>query len=532
MAIYRLEAKIIGRSSGQSATASAAYRAADRIDDERSGARFDYSRKRGVLHTEIIAPEGTPAWMHDRAQLWNAVEKVEKRKDAQLARDLVLSLPHELTPDQRIDLVREFVSSEFVTQGMIADVAFHAPHRDGDARNYHAHVMLTTRELAGDGFGKKAREWNAPEQLEQWRAHWAASVNHHLEQHGHEARVDHRSLTDQGIEREPEPKQGPIATEMERQGRASHAGDDRRAAKERNEERAAVEAALAIVSAEIIDLEEERARREQPRNDNQTAAAPIVEPSPTEGDTIQEASAQQRATAASRGDLAAGRDAAPPALAFEASDPLANGGADGVQAVEQGARADDSAQGADASAAIESSTLGAPAGENLGLAGALARVAQRLLDAGAKIAAGAIGRFLHGLFDGASADRDQAQAEESLSPSLPERQPEGDDETAQEIEPATEQQLQEPSSMTARERHTARLQAFLIADQQQRESARQETANRLGTSAALTDEELRQEQETQEHEAEERDAEELPERGVAKSEAAQNRGGLTRDSTD
>ena len=261
MATYRLEAKIIGRSQGRSATASAAYRAAERIDDERTGQGFDYTRKRGVLHSEILAPADTPAWMQDRAQLWNAVEKVEKRKDAQLARDLVLSLPHELTDEQRRDLVREFVRGEFVAQGMIADLSIHAPDRRGDDRNHHAHVMLTMRELAGDGFGKKVRAWNETEQLEHWREEWASSVNRHLERHGHDARVDHRSLEAQGVDREPEPKQGPLATKMEREGRPSNAGDDRRAAQARNEERSELAAELAAVTAQIIDLAEERSKR-------------------------------------------------------------------------------------------------------------------------------------------------------------------------------------------------------------------------------------------------------------------------------
>lgn len=261
MAIYRFEAKVIARSQGRSATASAAYRAGESIDDERTGIVFDYTRKRGVLYADIITPPNTPDWMKDRAQLWNAVEKVEKRKDAQLARDLLLSLPHELTQEQRRYLVREFVTTEFVAQGMIADVAIHAPDRQGDDRNYHAHVLLTMRELVPNGFGYKVREWNATEQLETWRKHWADTVNSHLEKYGYEARVDHRSLADQGIDREPEPKQGPVATEMEREDRPSHAGDDRRAAKARNEARAALRAEWNSVTAEIFDLEQERAKQ-------------------------------------------------------------------------------------------------------------------------------------------------------------------------------------------------------------------------------------------------------------------------------
>jgi hypothetical protein len=261
MAIYRFEAKVIARSQRRSATASAAYRAGESNDDERTGFVFDYTRKRGVLSAEIFTPPNTPAWMEDRAQLWNAVEKAEKRRDAQLARDLLLSLPHELTHEQRRALVREFVIAEFVAQGLMADMAIHAPDREADERNYHAHVLLTMRELTSSGFGYKVRQWNATEQLEAWRKHWADAVNGHLEQHGHAARVDHRSVADQGIDREPEPKQGPVATAMERDGQSSHAGDDRRAAQARNEHRAALEAELDSVTAEIFDLEQERAKR-------------------------------------------------------------------------------------------------------------------------------------------------------------------------------------------------------------------------------------------------------------------------------
>jgi ATP-dependent exoDNAse (exonuclease V) alpha subunit len=261
MATYRFEAKVIGRSQGRSATASAAYRAAERIDDARTGQSFDYTRKGGVLHAEILTPAGTPDWMRNRSQLWNAVEQVERRKDAQLARDLILSLPHELSADQRRDLVRNFVSDEFVAKGMIADIAIHAPDKRGDQRNHHAHVMLTMRELSGSGFGLKAREWNDTDLLEQWRERWAHAVNRQLERYGHAARVDHRSLEDQGIDREPEPKQGAVATKLEREGQLSNAGDDRRAAKARNAERAEIAAELRAIEAEIIDLDAERLKR-------------------------------------------------------------------------------------------------------------------------------------------------------------------------------------------------------------------------------------------------------------------------------
>jgi len=250
MAIYRFEAKIVQRSAGRSATAAAAYRAATVLSDERTGLAFNYSRKRGVLHTEILTPADAPAWMQERGRLWNAVELAERRKDAQLARELVLALPHELIHAERVDLVRDFVREAFVARGMIADVAIHAPDHRGDNRNHHAHVLLTMRALLGRGFGPKVREWNDSGLLEGWREAWAAAVNRRLQAAGHAARVDHRSLDDQGIDREPEPKQGAIATALERVGYASHAGEDRRAAKERNSRRKAlVEQLKAIVAA-------------------------------------------------------------------------------------------------------------------------------------------------------------------------------------------------------------------------------------------------------------------------------------------
>lgn len=257
MAIYRLSASIVKRSQGRSAVACAAYRSGEALPDERQGLLHDYTRRQGVLHTEIAAPDGTPQWMLDRSQLWNAVEAVERRKDSQLAREVLLALPHELTDAERLALVRGFIDEQFVARGMIADFAIHTPDPQGDNRNHHCHIMLTTRELTGDSFGQKVREWNRTEELQGWREQWAVHVNRGLEQAGREDRVDHRSLEDRGIDAEPEPKQGPVATEMERQGQQSHAGDDRRAAKDRNAERAERRR-----QAEILDFEIARAKRD------------------------------------------------------------------------------------------------------------------------------------------------------------------------------------------------------------------------------------------------------------------------------
>ena len=171
MAQYRLSAQMIGRSSGRSATAAAAYRAGSRIVDHETGIIHDYTAKRGVMHTEIITPANTPEWMKDREQLWNAVHTVETRKNSQLARELQLSLPHELTAEQQANLVRRFVEEQCVERGMIADIAIHAPSPDpqADERNFHAHVLLTTREFIGGEWAKnKNRDWHKTEMIEEW----------------------------------------------------------------------------------------------------------------------------------------------------------------------------------------------------------------------------------------------------------------------------------------------------------------------------------------------------------------------------
>ncbi len=200
MAIYHFDASVISRSKGRSATAAAAYRTAEVINDHRTGEVHDYSRKGGVLHTEIIAPDNAPAWVHDRSALWNAVEDAEQRRDAQVAREVRVALPSELTTEQNADLVRAFVQEQFVARGMIADVALHAPGREGDQRNHHAHIMLTTRGIGPEGFGAKNRDWNAKELLVDWRGSWAEHVNDTLERCDIHERVDHRTLVAQRVD--------------------------------------------------------------------------------------------------------------------------------------------------------------------------------------------------------------------------------------------------------------------------------------------------------------------------------------------
>ena len=190
MAIYHMHAKVHSRSSGASSVAAAAYRAAECLSDQRSGETHDYSRRSGVDAAEILAPDTAPQWTRDREQLWNAVEAAENRKDAQVAREVEVALPVELSKQQQRQLVRGFVQREFVGRGMVADVAYH----DGKGENPHGHVLLTTRTLGPDGFGKKQRDWNSKELLASWREAWAQEANRALQGAGKGERIDHRSL--------------------------------------------------------------------------------------------------------------------------------------------------------------------------------------------------------------------------------------------------------------------------------------------------------------------------------------------------
>ena len=200
MAIYHLRATMISRSAGRSATAAAAYRVGERIEDHRTGLTFDYRARGGVDHVDTLAPANAPAWVQDRSALWNAVEAAETRKNSQVAREIRVALPAELDHAQRVELVREFCQREFVARGMVADIALHTPGREGDDRNHHAHILLTTREIGPEGFGAKNRDWNAVEMLEGWREAWARDSNRALERCGLDERIDHRTLEAQRIE--------------------------------------------------------------------------------------------------------------------------------------------------------------------------------------------------------------------------------------------------------------------------------------------------------------------------------------------
>ena len=236
MAIYHFSAKAISRANGSSAVASAAYRAAERLHDDRLGRDHDFSNKAGVVHSEILLPEGAPERLNDRTTLWNEVEAGEKRKDAQLAREVEFSIPRELNQQQGIQLARDFVEKQFVERGMVADMNVHWDMgKDGQPKP-HAHVMLSMREVGPEGFGQKAREWNSTVLLQEWREAWADHVNERLAELDIDARIDHRTLEAQGIDLEPQHKIGPAASRMPEQGlEAERVEDHARIARENGE---------------------------------------------------------------------------------------------------------------------------------------------------------------------------------------------------------------------------------------------------------------------------------------------------------
>ena len=224
MAIYHLSMKIISRKNGYSAVASAAYRSGSVIPDDRTGLIHDYTRKRGVDDAVILTPANAPSWCGDRSVLWNAVEKAEQRRNSQLAREIELAIPREISREAAREAVLAFVRENFVSRGMIADVAFH--HMD--RTNPHAHIMLTTRAVGPAGFGGKVRDWNDRTHAETWRASWADHANRALANAGYQEEIDHRSYERQGLEKTPGIHLGKSACAMETRGIETERGEQNR----------------------------------------------------------------------------------------------------------------------------------------------------------------------------------------------------------------------------------------------------------------------------------------------------------------
>ena len=258
MAIYHLCIKIISRGKGKSAVAASAYRSGEKIKNEYDGIVHDFTRKGGIAHTEILLPQNAPQEFSDRGTLWNSVEKIEKSKNSQLAREIEVALPKELDREKQINLVREYVKENFVKVGMCADIAIH----DKNDGNPHCHILLTMRPLNEDTtWGAKSKkeyildengekvklkncnyktrkinttDWNEQDKAEEWRKSWADITNKYLEENSIQEKVDHRSYQRQGIEQIPTIHLGVSASQMEKKGIATDRGNINREIKHQN----------------------------------------------------------------------------------------------------------------------------------------------------------------------------------------------------------------------------------------------------------------------------------------------------------
>jgi hypothetical protein len=289
VAIYRIEARSISRGQGRSVIAAAAYRHGDTLLDQRQGLIHDYGRKGGIVHSQIIAPEHAPDWARQRQWLWNHLDAAEKRRDAITAREVLVTLPRELGREQQVELVRTFIREQFTARGIIADLAIHAPHALDGMAQPHAHIMLADRPLdpaQPNGLAaRKDRTLASPEGIRDLRAAWETHANHALERLGLDLRLDHRSLAVQAAEalerahdqalpeaereqalvsaaildRTPEPKIGPVAMQMHRQGRGENAHALRSALAVRQERSSLVRLAETLRERSAAVLEPARA---------------------------------------------------------------------------------------------------------------------------------------------------------------------------------------------------------------------------------------------------------------------------------
>ena len=249
IAIYHCSIKIVSRGKGKSAVAAAAYRAGEKLTNEWDGLTHDYTRKGGVVHSEIMLPPHAPPSFSDRSILWNSVEQIEKSNNSQLAREIEIALPVELSREEQTRLVREYCSSQFVSKGMCADFNIH----DTGSGNPHAHILLTMRPLDEKGaWAAKSKkeyvldesgekillpsgryktrkidlmDWNRQENADLWRKAWADMANDFLEQNGSPERIDHRSNAERGIDEIPTVHMGVAACQMEKKGIATEKGE-------------------------------------------------------------------------------------------------------------------------------------------------------------------------------------------------------------------------------------------------------------------------------------------------------------------
>jgi hypothetical protein len=240
---FRLEADVVRRSKGYSVIEAAAYRARCEITNERTGEICDYTRANNKpLFSGFYAPVNAPQWARERGSFWNHVEQFEKRKDAQLGRDIMIDLPHQMSTEHARFALQDFIRDNFVRKGYAVQLDIHPAHEYGDQRNLHAHLLVALRKIEGEDFGKKERTFNGrqpnPEiEVSVWREQAARHINRQLERFGYDLQVDHRRNDERGIDREPTIHLGKTAAAMERRGIESERGDINREIYARNAER-------------------------------------------------------------------------------------------------------------------------------------------------------------------------------------------------------------------------------------------------------------------------------------------------------
>lgn len=267
----------ISRGNGQSIVRTAAYNARTKLTDERTGETWDYSHLEGHLWGGNYVQKDAPDWSRDLQKLVNEIERVEKRSDSQLAVNLDIALPHELTLEQNQRLAQDFVREQFMRQGYAARVDIHVPDKDGDDRNIHMHVWASLRKIGPEGFAATKKEQqdnfkNRDAYVEEMRERWERLANRHLERAGVDARIDRRSLQERGIDREPDQHKGPAVTAMQRRGEVTRIGDEIAHRQKRNAEPSKVtvlEAEERALTAQIIDLKSEREARYGPLQETQ-----------------------------------------------------------------------------------------------------------------------------------------------------------------------------------------------------------------------------------------------------------------------
>lgn len=234
MAMYHLSIKNLNRKLNQSAVAAAAYRSGERLYNSCDRLIHDFTRKKGIVHTEILLPQNIPHEFYDREALWNAVERAEKRCDSRTAREVEMALPNELTLHEHIKLVREFIAENFVRLGMCADICIH-DKQDG---NPHAHILLTTRLVENGEFNKKKnRNWDKRENVSIWRKNWADMQNREFMKKELSTRVSHESYKMRNIDREPTIHLGHGTAAMDRRGIETDRANINHAIRARNLER-------------------------------------------------------------------------------------------------------------------------------------------------------------------------------------------------------------------------------------------------------------------------------------------------------